>query len=440
MFKKMDLFKSTGAVLSGLVLTVLSSCGGEQQAQQQGQAPELAVMTVGVGDSELNRSYPATIKGKADIDIRPQVSGFITRVHVDEGQRVSKGQTLFTLDQVQFKAAVDQAQAAVNQTNAAIAQAQAALNVAETAVATAQLTANNKKTLYEKNIISKYEWDLAENSLAQAKANFKQAQAGISQAKAAHEQAKASLVSAKKNLSYTVVTAPSNGVVGSIPNRVGALASPSMQLPLTTVSDNTSVYVYFALNEKDIIAMTKNGAISLEQAIASMPRVNLRLADGSIYGCTGEVATVSGVIDASTGSATVRALFDNPAGMLRSGSTGTVLIPYVENDAIIIPQKATFEIQDRKFVYTLNDSNKTVSTPITVFEINDGQEYRVTSGLKAGDRIVTEGIGTTVKEGMVIKPKTAAPVKQPAQSAQQAPAKADSTKVDSTKKDPTAKK
>ena len=436
----MDLFKSTGAVLSGLVLTVLSSCGGEQQAQQQGQAPELAVMTVGVGDSELNRSYPATIKGKADIDIRPQVSGFITRVHVDEGQRVSKGQTLFTLDQVQFKAAVDQAKAAVNQTNAAIAQAQAALNVAETAVATAQLTANNKKTLYEKNIISKYEWDLAENSLAQAKANLKQAQAGISQAKAAHEQAKASLVSAKKNLSYTVVTAPSNGVVGSIPNRVGALASPSMQLPLTTVSDNTSVYVYFALNEKDIIAMTKNGAISLEQAIASMPRVNLRLADGSIYGCTGEVATVSGVIDASTGSATVRALFDNPAGMLRSGSTGTVLIPYVENDAIIIPQKATFEIQDRKFVYTLNDSNKTVSTPITVFEINDGQEYRVTSGLKAGDRIVTEGIGTTVKEGMVIKPKTAAPVKQPAQSAQQAPAKADSTKVDSTKKDSTAKK
>lgn len=436
----MDLFKSTGAVLSGLVLTVLSSCGGEQQAQQQGQAPELAVMTVGVGDSELNRSYPATIKGKADIDIRPQVSGFITRVYVDEGQRVSKGQTLFTLDQVQFKAAVDQAQAAVTQTNAAIAQAQAALNVAETAVATAQLTANNKKTLYEKNIISKYEWDLAENSLAQAKANLNQAKAGISQAKAAHEQAKASLVSAKKNLSYTVVTAPSNGVVGSIPNRVGALASPSMQLPLTTVSDNTSVYVYFALNEKDIIAMTKNGAISLEQAIASMPRVNLRLADGSIYGCTGEVATVSGVIDASTGSATVRALFDNPAGMLRSGSTGTVLIPYVENDAIIIPQKATFEIQDRKFVYTLNDSNKTVSTPITVFEINDGQEYRVTSGLKAGDRIVTEGIGTTVKEGMVIKPKTAAPVKQPAQSAQQAPAKADSTKVDSTKKDSTAKK
>lgn len=454
MFKKMDLFKSTGAVLSGLVLTVLSSCGGEQQAQQQGQAPELAVMTVGVGNSELNRSYPATIKGKADIDIRPQVSGFITRVHVDEGQRVSKGQTLFTLDQVQFKAAVDQAKGAVSsaesaikQTKAAMEQASAAVKVAETAVATAQLTANNKKMLYDKNIISKYEWELAENTLAQAQANLNQAKAGYEQAKASNEQAKAgleqakaSLTSAQKNLSYTVVTAPSNGVVGSIPNRVGALASPSMQLPLTTVSDNTSVYVYFALNEKDIIAMTKNGAISLEQAIASMPRVNLRLADGSIYGCTGEVATVSGVIDASTGSATVRALFDNPAGMLRSGSTGTVLIPYVENDAIIIPQKATFEIQDRKFVYTLNDSNKTVSTPITVFEINDGQEYRVTSGLKAGDRIVTEGIGTTVKEGMVIKPKTAAPVKQPAQSAQQAPAKADSTKVDSTKKDSTAKK
>ncbi len=447
MFKKKDLLKSTGAILSGLALTILSSCGGEQQPQQQGQAPEIAVMTVGVGNSELNRSYPATIKGKADIEIRPQVSGFITHVHVDEGQRVSKGQVLFTLDQVQFKAAVDQAQAAVSsakgaisQTQAAVDQAQAAVNVAETAVATAQLTANNKKTLYDKNIISKYEWELAENTLSQAKANLNQAKAGLNQAKAAHSQAKAglaqaeaSLVSAKKNLSYTVVTAPSNGVIGSIPNRVGALASPSMQQPLTTVSDNTGVYVYFALNEKDIISMTKNGSISLEQAIASMPRVQLRLADGSMYGCTGEVATVSGVIDASTGSATVRALFDNPAGMLRSGSTGTVLIPYIENDAIIIPQKATFEIQDRKFVYTLNDSNKTVSTPITVFEINNGQEYRVTSGLKAGDRIVTEGIGTTVKEGMVIKPKVvSAPTPQESQ-APQAPAKNDSTKVDSAK-------
>lgn len=427
MFKKINVIKVAGVAIAGVALSVMTSCGG-QQAQQQGQVPEIAVLTVNYGNSELNRSYPATIKGKADIDIRPQVTGFITKVHVDEGQRVSKGQVLFTLDQVQFQAAVDQAQAAVK-------QAEAAVNVAETAVATAQLTANNKKSLYEKNIISQYEWELAENSLAQAKANLEQAKAGLSQAKASH-------VTARKNLSYTVITAPSSGVIGSIPNRVGALASPSMAQPLTTVSDNTNVYAYFSLNEKDILGMTKNGSISLDEAVAAMPQVNLRLADGSLYGCSGRVATVSGVIDGSTGAATVRALFDNPAGMLRSGSTGTILIPYVESNAIIIPQKATYEIQDLRYVYTVNDSNKTVSTPIEVFEINDGQEFVVTKGLKAGDRIVIEGVGTSMKEGMPIKPidKTAAAASQPApQSAPKdvAPTATDSTKTeakaDSTK-------
>ena len=150
--------------------------------------------------------------------------------------------------------------------------------------------------------------------------------------------------------------------------------------------------------------MTNNGAMSLEDAIKSMPAVKLRLADGNIYGVDGKIATVSGVIDNTTGAASVRAVFDNPAGMLRSGSTGAILIPYVESNAIIIPQKATFEIQDRKYVYTVNDSNTTASTPIMVFAINDGQEYIVTSGLNVGDRVVIEGVGTTIKDGMTIKP------------------------------------
>lgn len=358
-----------------ITLSALASCGGKQQ-QQQAPAPEIATITVATGNSELNRTYPATIKGKADIDIRPQVTGFITKVHVDEGQKVRKGQLLFTLDQVQYQAAVDQAQAAVK--------------VAETAVATAQLTTNNKKSLFEKNIISEYEYKLSENSLAQAEAQL--------------AQANANLVNARKNLSYTMVTAPSNGVVGSIPNRVGALASPSMAQPLTTVSDNSQIYAYFSLTEKDILRLTNNGAISLDEAIAAMPAVKLRLADGNLYGLSGKIATVSGVIDQNTGAASVRAAFDNPAGMLRSGSTGAVVIPYTENDVIIIPQKATFEIQDKKYVYLVNDSNKTESYPIEVFEINDGLEYIVTNGLKAGDKIVIEGVGTTVKDGLTIKP------------------------------------
>jgi membrane fusion protein (multidrug efflux system) len=195
---KFKSIKTSVALLAGVATAMFSSCGNGQE-QQQAPAPQFATLTVTSSSANLDSSYPATIKGRTDIDIRPQVTGFITKVHVDEGQRVSKGQVLFTLDQVQYEAAVESAKAAVN--------------VAEVAVSTAQLTADNKKMLFDKNIISEYEWQMAQNSLAQAKAQLAQAQSG--------------LINAKKNLAYTVVTAPSNGVIGSIPNREGSLASPS---------------------------------------------------------------------------------------------------------------------------------------------------------------------------------------------------------------------
>lgn len=353
----------------------MASCSGDQQ-QQQGGAPDIATMTITLGTSELNSSYPTTIKGKTDIDIRPLVSGFITTVHVDEGQHVKKGQALFTLDQVQYQASVDAAEASVK--------------VAQTAVETTELTEQNKRKLLDKNIISEYEWQLADNDLRQARANLASAQAN--------------LVNARKNLSYTVVTSPSDGVVGTIPNREGSLASPSSVTPLTTVSDNSQVYAYFSLNEKDILNLTDNGAKSLAESLKSMPEVSLKLANGDIYESKGKVATVSGVLDNTTGSASVRALFDNPNGMLRSGSTGSVLIPQVTENAIIIPQKATYELQNLRFVYVVNDSNKAVSAPITVSPLNDGKTFVVTSGLNPGDRIAIEGVGTTVREGVVINP------------------------------------
>lgn len=359
-----------------LAAFALTSCGGQQQQNQQAAAPSLEVITVKASDSELNHNYPATIKGKTDIDIRPQVTGFITKVHVDEGQRVHKGQVLFTIDQVQFQAAVDNAQAAVNS--------------ARTAVSTAELTEANKRKLLDKNIISEYEWQMAANQLAQAKSQLAQAQAALTQA--------------RKNLAYTSVTAPSDGVIGTIPNREGSLASPSSVQPLTTVSDNSQVYAYFSLNEKDILDLTDNGTTSLNQAIGQMPEVGLVLANGSTYPLKGKVATMSGVIDNATGSSTVRALFDNPSGMLHSGNTGQITFPVTSHDAIIIPQKATFEIQDLKYVYTLNDSNMTVATPIQVLPVSDGKNYVVTSGLKPGDRVVTEGIGISVRGDMPVNP------------------------------------
>ncbi len=332
-----------------------------------------------------------TIKGRTDIAIRPQVSGFITKVHVDEGQQVRKGQVLFTLDQVQYQAAVDAAQAAIR--------------VAESAVNTAQLTADNKRRLYDKNIISEYEWQMADNQLKQAKAQL--------------ASANAQLVTAQKNLAYTVVTAPSDGVIGSIPNREGSLASPSSMEPLTTVSDNSEVYAYFSLNEKDILGMTDNGARSLNSSVDAMPPVSLRLANGEIYPEKGKVATVSGVIDNTTGAATVRALFNNPSGMLRSGSTGSVLIPNSFEKVIIIPQSATSELQNIRFAYVVNDSNKIVATPIQVSPISDGKNFIVVSGLEAGQRIAVEGVGTSVRDGITIQPVDAST--QPQGAPQAAP-------------------
>jgi membrane fusion protein (multidrug efflux system) len=376
---KVKVLKAAGLFVTGAAVMMLSSCGSGQQ--QQAPAPQIGTMTVAYGSANLEDSYPATIKGRTDIAIRPQVTGFITKVHVDEGQRVHKGQALFTLDQVQYEAAVESAKAAVN--------------VANAAVSTAQLTADNKKMLYGKNIISEYEWQMAENSLAQAKAQLAQAEAG--------------LVNAKKNLAYTVVTAPCEGVVGSIPNREGSLASPSSTQALTTISDNSEVYAYFSLNEKDILSLTDNGATTLDKAIKDMPAVQLKLADGTIYGESGKIATISGVIDNTTGAANVRALFRNTNGMLRSGSTGTILIPHQADSVIMIPQKATFEIQNLRYVYMVNDSNKTVSTRIEIMSQNDGKNFVVTSGLNAGDRIAVEGVGVSLKDGMTITPKDVAP-------------------------------
>ena len=199
--------------------------------------------------------------------------------------------------------------------------------------------------LFEKNIISQTQWQTAADALAQARAALAQAQAA--------------LVSAKKNLSYTIVTAPSDGVVGSIPQREGSLASPSSAQPLTTISDNSQVYAYFSLNEKELLKLTDNGEYSLDERVGRLPKVSLMLADGSVYPLQGRVATVSGVIDNTTGAAQVRALFDNPKAMLRSGSTGNVIIPTHSHNVILVPQKATFEIQDMKYVYTVNDTNGT---------------------------------------------------------------------------------
>lgn len=373
----MNRFKKNLLGLLGLAAAacVVTSCGGDKQQQQAGAAPQqVETMTIALNSTEINATYPATIKGKTDVEIRPQVSGFITRVLVDEGQHVRKGQALFEIDKVQYESAVRSAEALV-----ASAKAQ---------VSTARLTADNKRKLFEKNIISDYEYQTATLSLQSAEASL--------------NQAKAQLVNARKNLSYATVVAPCDGVVGLIPNREGSLASPSSAQALTTVSDNSKVYAYFSFNEKDVLEMTQNGTRTMQAAINEMPEVKLRLSDGTIYPFTGKVSTVSGVLNATTGTATVRALFDNKNGMLHSGSTGNVLIPQQASNVILIPQQATYEVQDMKYVYVVNDSSIAHARIIKVDPIDNGKQYVVRDGLKVGEVIVTEGVGVAVREGTAI--------------------------------------
>ena len=355
----------------------LFACSNKQQGMQQG-IPDYAVITVEPTPATLNSSYPATIQGRQDVEIRPNVSGFITKLCVDEGAVVKKGQTLFLIDPVQYEAAANVARAAVN--------------VAQANVSTAKLTAENKRELAKKNIISEYDLQMAENTLASQEAALAQAQA--------------QLINAENNLSYTKVTSPSDGVVGTFPYRVGSLVSPSSATPLTTVSDISEMYVYFSMNEKQVLDMIRQANGSTTDILNELPEVELQLADGTIYSEKGKISTLSGVIDQTTGAASIRATFKNPEQLLRSGGSGNIMIPVKNEAAIIIPQKTTYELQDKKFVFVVTDSSTVVSTEIKVLPQTDGQQYIVSSGLKPGDRIVAEGVGTSVRNGMKINPIT----------------------------------
>ena len=278
-------------------------------------------------------------------------------------------------------------------------------------MATTQLTVDSKTELHAQNIISDYDLQTAKNSLASAKA--------------ALAQAEAQLASARNDLSYTTITSPSDGVVGTIPFRVGSLVGTTTQEPLTVVSDINKMFVYFSMNEKQLLALTRQKDGSVNSMIGAMPEVQLQLADGTMYPAKGKIETLSGVIDLSTGAVQMRATFPNAQRLLRSGGTGTVLIPSVLDSALLIPQSATYEVQDKKFVYVLGDSSKVKNTEITVFPLDNGKQYVVTSGLKPGEQVVVEGVAT-LRDGMPIQPITpeqsAAKVQAMTQQMQQAAA------------------
>lgn len=357
---------------------------------------QYAMLEISTTDRVIPSSYSATIRGRQDIDIYPQVGGTIAKLCVTEGQTVAQGQTLFIIDQVPYKAALQTAEA-----NVAAAKA---------GVATAQLVYDSKKELYAKNVVSKFDLSTAENNLLTAKAQL--------------AQAEAQRVNAANSLSYTVVKAPANGVVGTLPYRVGALVSAAMPKPLTTVSDNSVMYVYFSMNEKQLLDLAREYG-SIDATIKQMPDVELKLSDGTIYSEKGRVESISGVIETSTGTVSLRAAFPNKGGLLHSGGSGNVVIPNTYKDCIVIPQMATFELQDRVFVFK-NVDGLAKSFPISVEKINNGKEYVVTAGLTAGDVIVAEG-AALLREGTPIQPKQQTAAAAPAAEQEQAAAQTENT-------------
>jgi membrane fusion protein (multidrug efflux system) len=298
----------------------------------------------------------------------------ITEILIEEGESVRKGQVLFVIDQTPYKAAHEIASANVKS--------------AEASLSTAQLIYESNKDLYEQDVVSEFDLMTAQNALTDAEARL--------------ALCKAEEVNARNNLSYTEVRSPVNGVASMIPYRVGALVSSSISQPLVTVSDDSKVYAYFSMAENQMLDMVQQYG-SLNNAIKQMPEVELIMSNGQTYEHTGKINAISGTISESTGAVSLRAVFSNRNHLLRNGGSGTIIIPAEKKNCIVIPQAATYELQDRIFVYKVIDG-KASATEIQIYPQNNGTEYIVTKGLNVGDIIVAKGAGL-LKEGAEIKTK-----------------------------------
>lgn len=352
-----------------LAVLTISSCGDKKQRNHD--AAQYETLVVGKKDMSLERQFSARITGRQIVEVRPQVSGCITRILTGEGQAVHKGQTLFIIDQVPYRAALE--------------MAVATRKSAEARLATARMNYQNETELKEGHVVSEFSVETKRNALLEAEA--------------AIAQAKAQEVNARNNLSYTEVKSPVSGVASMIPWHVGSLVSSNISEPLVTVADDSEVYVYFSISENQALDLIAQYG-SIEAFINKAPAVSLLMNNGKEYDQQGRISAVSGTVDAETGAVALRATFPNSGGLLHHGGSATILLPTHRTDCIVIPQEATYELQNRMFVYRVVDG-KTKATPITLFPQNNGKEYIVESGLQVGDTIIAEGAGL-LKEGIEI--------------------------------------
>jgi len=346
------------------LMFIASSCGNGMGVNTNTVPKEYPTQTVSTQNVQLETVFPVTIKGQDDTEIRPRIDGFIDAIYVDEGTVVSKGQTLFKINSPSAEQALRTAQAAVE---SATAQ-----------VSTAKLNVDRFKPLADEGIVSQVQLDTYRNAYLSAQAALAQAQAQLTNAQA--------------QISWTNVSSPVDGVVGSIAYRLGSLVNNGNVL--TTVSSSHNVFAYFSMNEKDLVSLLENlPGKSQAEKINNLPAVSFKMADGTIYNETGKIKTITGLVDVTTGTVTLRAEFPNAQGALRSGFSGNIILPKAVSNVIVIPQKATFMRQDKYLTYKVQ-GDSVVSTLISVISTPDGKSYVVTNGLSNGDRIVSDGIAT----------------------------------------------
>lgn len=372
------------AILTGFILVLtLIGCSDKSQAPMAVAIPQLPVQAIQVASAVTDAEYPAAIQGTVDVEIRPQVSGNLDKVFVDEGAYVTKGQTLFKINEQPYR----------EQLNNALAS----LHAAEAALINAQLEIDKLTPLVQNKVVSDYQ-------LKTAKASHRIANANL-------DQAKAMVGSAKINLGYTTITAPVSGYIGRLPKKQGSLVSSADIEPLTKLSDVHEVYAYFSLGETDFINFkAQYSGNTIDDKIKKLPPVTLILADNNAYAETGKIDMVDGQFDKNTGAITLRATFPNSKGLLRSGNTGKVRLEIQHGDAILVPQSATIEMQDKVFVFTVDKVNKVTKAPITIIG-KSGNNYLIKDGVKLGDNIVLSGIDK-LQEGQAIQPEKAVKIAQ----------------------------
>jgi membrane fusion protein (multidrug efflux system) len=362
-----------------LASSVLLAGCAEQQAPQQAMAPPaLPVEAVHTGTETTYQDYPASIEGVVNVEIRPQVTGMLERILVDEGAAVRKGQPLFKINDAPFR----------EQLNNALAAQQAAAG----SVVSAQVEVDRFAPLVQNKVVSEVQLQTAQAALTVAKANLQRAKAAVS--------------SARINMGYTTISAPVSGYLGRLQTKQGSLVGPTDAQALTQLSDVHEVHTYFSLGEDDFITFRKQYAgQTLQDKLTHLAPVALVLADQSTYPTKGKVDMVDGQFDKTTGAVTLRATFPNANGLLRSGNTGTIRLALAHPDVLLVPTAATVELQDRVFVYAVGDSNKVSRQAITI-QGKSGANYLVSEGVKNGDRIVLQGVDH-LQEGQVIQPTQA---------------------------------